>query len=390
MTSCENQMISEQKEINLPEGVPPLFFFFLYLTSGCNLRCKHCWIDPSYASDNQVHGAYIPLNLLKKAVQEAKELGLCGAKLTGGEPMLHPQFQDVVSYLHSEGLRLSMETNGTLITPELAQFMKEGDKVDFITISLDSPVPDIHDQFRGKKGAFQKALDGLDALVEAGYTNCQVIMAVHKNNRDQMADLVKLATEHGAASVKFNPFIKSGRGIQMNERGETLNLTDILELSEYISKTLRPSSTISLIFLTPLALTSLSDLRVRKGYVGDCGVLNVLGILGTGEIALCGIGQTIPELVYGKLGIDSIKDIWMNNPIIQTLRKDLENVYEYPGICGSCIHAKQCRTGCVAHNYLENGILVSPQWECREAENMGIFPKTRLRSFPSTNLKNPS
>jgi SynChlorMet cassette radical SAM/SPASM protein ScmF len=366
---------------DLPEGVPPLGCFYLYLTSCCNLRCRHCWVDPVYEGEELREGTYIDLDALRKGVTEAKTLGLCGAKLTGGEPMLHPQFKELVSYLASENISLSMETNGTLITPELAKFLKEEGKFTFISVSLDAPDPAGHDAFRGVKGAFLRTLAGLDALVAAGYTNCQVIMAVHRKNRHQMADVVRLATQHGAASVKFNPVMRNGRGITMYERGETLTFTELLALSEYINNELRPQSKIEVIRSLPPALTSLGELRRTMGQCGDCGVETILGILGTGEIAMCGIGQTIPALVYGKLGKDSIRSIWLNNPIIRDLRRDLSDAKGYPGICGNCIHAKSCRTGCVAENYVQNGSLVSPQFECLAAEQGGIFPKTRMKFF---------
>ena len=116
-----------------------------------------------------------------------------------------------------------------------------------------------------------------------------------------------------------------------------------------------------------------------KGKACDCGVSNILGILGTGEIALCGIGETMPELVYGRLGKDSIRSIWLSHPAILKLRQDLENVNDYPGVCGSCIHARSCRTGCVANNYAQGGKLVAPQTLCEEAHRLGVFPKSRLR-----------
>jgi SynChlorMet cassette radical SAM/SPASM protein ScmF len=381
-TSCDVPRPSEPAKINLPEGVPLLSSFYLYLTSCCNLRCRHCWIDPVYEGEALRPGTYIDLEALKKGVPEAKELGLCGAKLTGGEPMLHPQFCEVVSYLVSEGISLSMETNGTLITPELARFLKEEGKLTFISVSLDAPDPAGHDSFRGLKGAFVRTLAGLDALVNAGFANCQVIMAVHRKNRHQIADVVRLAAEHGAASVKFNPVMRNGRGRGMHERGEALDFSEILALSEYINNELRPQSKIEVIRTLPPALTSLAELRRTYGQCGDCGVAGILGILGTGEIALCGIGQTIPALVYGRLGVDSIRKIWLDHPVLKGLRCDLDNVRGYPGICGKCIHAKSCRTGCVAENYAQNGCLVSPQRECLSAESSGIFPATRLRSPP--------
>ena len=365
---------------DLPEGVPPLRCLYVYLSSSCNLRCKHCWIAPEFSGgETALPGTTVDPEALHKAVIEAKSLGLNSTKLTGGEPMLHPQFLEVVDMLSDEGLSLVMETNGTLITPENARHLKEKTRMGFISVSIDSPVAAEHDAFRGVHGAFQRTLAGLDALVDAGYTNCQVIMSVHQGNKGRMKDLVRLAVKHKAASVKFNPVMPTGRGIVMHNRGEAFDLESYLALSTYINEELRPESPIAIHIYMPMALTPHKELWRTKGYTCDCGVSGILGILGTGEIALCGIGETIPELVYGRLGEDSIRDIWLSHPVIVKLRRDLENVKEYPGVCGSCIHARGCRTGCVANNYAYGGKLVLPQKLCDEAYRLGVFPKSRLR-----------
>ncbi len=370
---------SEPVSFCLPEGIPPLRTFYVYLSSSCNLRCRHCWITPEFSGDTPVPGTTVDITTLHKAVNEAKTLGLSSAKLTGGEPMLHPQFLDVVDMLSSEGLSLIMETNGTLITPEIARHLKEKTRMNFISLSIDSPVPEEHDAFRGVKGAFQRTLAGVDALVDAGYTNCQIIMSVHPGNVGRMEELVKLAAEHKVASVKFNPVMATGRGITMHKRGEAFDLEGHLALGTYVNNELRPKSPIPVHLFLPMALTPHKEIWRREGKGCDCGVSTILGILGTGEIALCGIGETIPELVYGHLGKDSIREIWINHPTILKLRQDLANVKEYPGVCGSCIHARSCRTDCVANNYTYGGKLVSPQMLCGEADRLGVFPKSRLR-----------
>ena len=364
---------------DIPDGVPPLRAFYLYLSATCNLRCRHCWITPEFAGGKPSQEKFVDLAALHEAVVEAKTLGLSNAKLTGGEPMLHPQFMAIADMLTAEGISLNMETNGTLVTTENARYMKEKTKIGFISVSLDSPDPVGHDAFRGVKGAYDAALRGLDCLVEAGYTNCQVIMAVHRGNRYQMEDLVKLAAQHKAASVKFNPVTRTGRGIQMHEKGEGMIFDEYMDLARYVNNELRPKAPVNVIIAMPPALTAFSELWRTKGKACDCGVAGIIGILGGGEIALCGIGQTIPELVYGHLGKDSIRDIWLNNPVIRGLREDLKNVSDYPGICGSCIHSRSCRTGCVADNYGYCERLVSPGWLCDEAAKRGVFPESRMR-----------
>ena len=370
----------ESRAPDLPDGVPPLRSFYLYITASCNLRCRHCWITPEF-SDLPAPGTAVDPKALKDAVIEAKTLGLTSVKLTGGEPMLHPQFKEIVDMLTAEGLSMNMETNGTLITQETAHYLKEKTNVDFVSVSIDSLVAAEHDAFRGVRGAFDAALHGLDHLVDAGYTNCQVIMSVHRGNRDRMDGLTRLAAEHKAETVKFNPVTWTGRGIAMHERGETLDFRELVALYQWVNNELRGRAPISVILPMPQALTPFDELWRTKGTSCDCGISTTLGILGTGEIALCGIGQTVPELVYGHLGKNSIRDIWLSHPVILQLRRDLDNIYEYPGICGSCIHANSCRTGCVANNYAYGGKLVYPGWLCEEAYREGVFPKTRLREI---------
>jgi SynChlorMet cassette radical SAM/SPASM protein ScmF len=371
--------------LSLPEGVPPLNSFYLYLTSGCNLMCQHCWIKPHFIDGKPDPKECIDPELLFAAVREAKTLGLSSAKLTGGEPMLHPRFKYISAGLSELGLSLNMETNGTLLTPELAHFLKDDTKISFISVSIDDDDPDAHDAFRGVKGAYEGAVRGLDALREAGYENTQVIMSVHRGNVGKIDGVVALAAAHGVRSVKFNPVTDTGRGKQMTSRRETLDIAELLTLEKYVHGELKEKTAIkNLVLNLPLAIRSFQTLVETRGCTGDCGVVGILGILGTGEIAMCGIGQTIPSLVYGKLG-DSIRDIWVNHPRLQLLRREIQDWSNYPGICGECLMARFCRTGCVAANYEEGTGMVCPGKQCQEAADQGLFPagRKRFKSGPS-------
>lgn len=391
MSQCDFSLpANAPSALDLPEGVPPLRAFYLYLSNSCNLACRHCWITPRFVDDRPDPGDVINVEALQDAVLEGKSLGLCSAKLTGGEPMIHPQFLEIVDTLTENGLILNMETNGTLLTAKTAQYLKDKTNLKFISVSIDGADAQTHDWFRGVSGAYDEALRGLDYLVEAGYKNTQVIMCVHRNNLNQIEDLVRLAAAHGAGSVKVNPVTNTGRGADMYKRGENLTFRQRMDLTEYIYNELRPrlhkeGLPINLILNTPLALMPINEIMRRGGDTGDCGVLGILGILGTNEIVLCGIGRTIPELVYGRLGKDSIQNIWMSHPTILKLRRILPDVDNYPGICRECLMAKRCRTGCVAQNFVDSRRLVWPDALCVEADQYGEFPPTRRRSPSARN-----
>ena len=93
---------------------------YLYLVDSCNLACGHCWIEPR---SSKAPGRSIPLNPLKRALEEARSLGLQRVKLTGGEPLLYPDLNGLLSFLAEADLECSMETNGTLLDRETVRIL---------------------------------------------------------------------------------------------------------------------------------------------------------------------------------------------------------------------------------------------------------------------------
>ncbi len=373
------------QESVLPEGVPPLTTFYLYLVTGCNLACRHCWITPTFYKGQPSAGDCMDFDLLKAAVQEAKLLGLSSAKLTGGEPTLHPQFREIVDYLSAEKIGLTMETNATLITPELAKHLRENSTMWFISSSIDGATAKTHDWFRAVPGAFDAAWRGIDHLVAAGFRP-QVIMSPYHGNRAEIDEVVRQAIEHGAGSVKFNPVMSSGRGKAMEKRGETFGPDEVIELAKYIRGDLQSRTPIPLTIGIPPAFSTIADLLRDEGTGGSCGIRNIIGLLGNGEMALCGIGRNIPDLTFGIMGKDSIRDVWINHPTLVQLRKDLNS--QLPGICGDCIHASRCMTHCAAYNYLDSGQLIHPSKLCHVATERGEFPASRRKSSSVVEIMN--
>jgi SynChlorMet cassette radical SAM/SPASM protein ScmF len=179
----------------------PLNQIYFYLTEGCNLRCRHCWIAPKYQTADKSYTA-LDLDLFKSIVEQAKPLGLTGVKLTGGEPLLHPQLKEILEYIQTEDLSMTLETNGVLCTSKLARQMAAC-KNPFVSVSLDGADAEIHEWVRGVTGCFDETMSGIRNLADAGLRP-QVIMTVMRRNKDEMEPVVRLAERLGAASVKFN------------------------------------------------------------------------------------------------------------------------------------------------------------------------------------------
>ena len=189
--------------VALPTGVPRLNTFYAYLTSGCNLACQHCWLSPAYQPDGGT-GGHLEYDLFAQAIEEGLPLGLRSVKLTGGEPLLHPDFVRIIDLLRQKELGLTIETNGTLLSRELARYLKEHSTLGHISVSLDGACAETHDPFRGVKGSFDKAVQGVRWLVEAGYRP-QVIMSLHAGNVEEIEALVQPGRRAGGGLGQVQP-----------------------------------------------------------------------------------------------------------------------------------------------------------------------------------------
>lgn len=354
-----------------PKNVPPLNSYYIYMTGGCNLACKHCWIAPTFQPHGDT-GGHLDYELLNMAINEGIPLGLRHVKLTGGEPLLHPDFLRIVDLLKKKQLGLTIETNGVLMEETLVQHLKQNGALRHISISLDGAIPETHDPFRGVKGCFAKTCKAIRLLAEAGFPP-QVIMSIHKDNVSEMEALVNLSIRLGASSVKFNLVQPSGRGDAMANRGDTLDVYRLIKLGKWVETSLQKTVSIPLFFSWPSAFFSLKRLMSDAGQ--SCQLKNILGILHSGHLAMCGIGMEVPELCYGKLGDDNIREIWISNPILKQLREKLPSGLE--GICHECFFRNQCQGFCVAENYLATKKLTSPYWFCQQAREAGLFPISR-------------
>ena len=361
-----------------PEGqpaVPPLRMLYFYLTGDCNMACRHCWIAPDFLNADTSDQA-LPLDLFKKIVREAKEIGLTSVKLTGGEPTIHPDIIPILRFIRDEGLGLSMESNGVAMTPHIADLIKSC-KSHFISISIDG-LKQNHEWMRGVPGSFERASQGVRTLVETGIRP-QVIMAVAGRNRDEIADLARYARDLGASSVKYNFVTPTVRGEAMEREGATVPVQEQITLATWIQKELRQEIGIPLMTNLPMAFMPLSSLFGSGGNCGKCAIFTILGVLHDGTYALCGIGKNVPELCFGHAGTDRIQDIWENTGALAEIRDRLPR--ELKGICSRCLMKNVCLGQCVANNYYAYHDLLAGHKFCEEAAEAGVFPGTRLSSL---------
>lgn len=347
----------------------PLLSLYLYLTNNCNMNCGHCWISPRFSTES-CEG--VPSAVLERVINEAEPLGLASVKLTGGEPLLYRDISELFRFLEKkDGIEVYVETNGTLVDAEMISLFRSA-RTQQVSVSLDAASDEIHDRIRGVKGSFRKVLEGLQLLSGAGL-NFQVIMTLQGMNSGEVPGLVDLSRDLGASSLKINPLIPCGRAMAAFERKENLGINELLSLYTWIEKERNQNRDIEIIFDLPPAFKTIDEIK-RTG-LGECRILNILGILANGEFSMCGIGQTMEQLRIGNVLKDSIAEVWKNNRFLLSLRESLPK--KLKGICSRCIFRFQCLGACRADAYALNGDLYAPFFLCQDFFEAGLFPASR-------------
>jgi AdoMet-dependent heme synthase len=291
--------------------------------------------------------------------------------LTGGEPLARPDVFEIAKYAVSKGLRVVMGTNGTLISDDIAAQMKAA-PVSRIAVSLDFPVAELQDKFRGKPGSFDAALYGIDAIRRAGL-ELQINSTLTRLNIAYLDDLLNLALRLEAAA--FHPFflVPTGRGKGLG----TMELS-----SDEYEKALnwiydRQSQLGNRIFFKPTdAPHYMRITKQRKGQDGGKGERSAGSgslrpehamtrgcLAGTG---FCFISHTGRVQGCGYLDVEAgnvrktpFREIWLNSPVFKSLR-DLSNI---KGKCGACEYKRICG-GCRARAYESSGDYLQSEPYC--------------------------
>ncbi len=129
------------------------------MTLRCNLHCPHCYIDAGSNLKKELTTAQGKL-LIDQIAEVSRPLLI----FSGGEPLLRHDVYKLARYAADKGLTVALGSNGTLINDPVAQRLKSAG-VKAVAVSIDSPVPERHDLFRGQAGAWEQALQGIDACI---------------------------------------------------------------------------------------------------------------------------------------------------------------------------------------------------------------------------------
>jgi radical SAM protein with 4Fe4S-binding SPASM domain len=145
-------------------------------------------------------------------IDDLAEFGVPVILFSGGEPLMRRDLLRLISYAGEKGMRAVISTNGTLITSEQAKALKEVD-LSYVGISLDG-MEEINDRFRGKKGAFKKAMEGIKNCQEVGL-KVGLRFTINRINMNEIQYVFDLIENLNIPRVCFYHLVYAGRGSEI-------------------------------------------------------------------------------------------------------------------------------------------------------------------------------
>jgi len=353
----------------------PIERLYLYVTWKCNMKCKHCWVE---ASPEEEEGK-ISYRDIEDAIKYAKNLGgLKWIKISGGEPFIRKRLIFKILELSKKlDLSVTIETNGSLLEEKDIKKLSTYDKL-AIGVSLDFPDADRHDEFRGLKGAFKKAVKTISLLSKHGVT-VGVVATITKSNMDlsTMKKLTEIVIKAGAKTIEWNICTPTGRAKKDLIEEIPSDIQEYLAICRNIGKIYdafpgKVVSPLPAIFIAKYL--SPRHIRITRG---SCKFKNIVSILPNGDVALCGMGKTHPETVYGNIFQEGFKEIWEKGLGFLSRIRNLspENTM---GICSKCVWNSICGNMCPSLAYDVFGTIFQSHPMCQELYSSGLFPEKYL------------
>ncbi len=161
---------------------PSLRYLLLNITKKCNLACRHCYLGVSA-------NTHMKPSIFEKAVSQFEDMGGLKLMVSGGEPLLHPEFWKLMEFLTSFEFRMVLLSNGTLIDKRTAR--KLSSYVHEVQVSIDGISS--HDLLRGR-GSYDKAMHGVSNLKSCGI-QVSIATMIHRYNASEFEEMQKLFSD---------------------------------------------------------------------------------------------------------------------------------------------------------------------------------------------------
>jgi heme b synthase len=284
--------------------------------------------------------------------------------ISGGEPLLREDVFSVASYATEKGLRVAISPNGTLVTPEIVDRMKEAG-IKRVSVSIDGPCAGRHDAIRGVSGAFDQAVRGV-RYCRQRQLPFQINTTVMRQNVDELSAIHDLTVRLGASAWHVFMLVPTGRGRvddELTPQGYENILNWIYDASLESPIPLRV--TCGPQFMR-VVLTRRTESDVLPNLVGRRRGLDRMTrgcLAGMGYCFISHRGQVFPcgylPVIGGDLRERDFASIYQESAVFRRLR-DLDQL---EGKCGECPFVRRCG-GCRARAFGLTGDYLAEEPYC--------------------------
>lgn len=280
---------------------PQLRKLFLELTLRCNENCRHCGSRCGDVKSEEMP-VEVYFEFLDKISRDFKKKPmLC---ITGGEPLLRKEFEQIMGYAHKLGFHWGMTSNATLIDEQTVEMLKRTG-MDTISVSIDG-LRETHDSFRRSEGGFDRAVRGIKLLMQGGFQNVQVTTVITKKSLPQLEELFELMKELDVDSWRVIGIEPMGRALEL--RDYWLAMDEQRQMLDFIRKKRYEGWPVMYGCSHYLGLEY--EREVRDWYfLCNAGVYTA-SIMANGNIAACLDIERRPETIQGNILKDDFTKVW--------------------------------------------------------------------------------
>ncbi|OGS03958.1 MAG: hypothetical protein A2204_06635 [Elusimicrobia bacterium RIFOXYA1_FULL_47_7] len=183
------KIMKYDEKVKKGESIAILQFQYDYR---CNFRCEHCCISKMEKKNRN-----FTVNDVKELSRQADEMGLAHIVLTGGEPLIFPEFDDIIKAIDPQKFYITSDTNGWFLDEARAKHLKDIG-VDKIQLSIDSLSAPDHDDFRRKSGSHERCMKAIDAAQKAGLNIIvQTVVTKQRVRSQEFVDFITFLNNKG-------------------------------------------------------------------------------------------------------------------------------------------------------------------------------------------------
>jgi radical SAM protein with 4Fe4S-binding SPASM domain len=331
----------------------------LHLTNRCNLTCAHCSVD-----SGRTPYAELPRHVWEKVIDEAIAMGCEYFDLTGGEPILYPDADQLIRYIAASGRHLELQTNGLHLTAEKLERLHAAGLRDLV-ISLDGE-RDMHDRMRGRIGAFDETLGGIRRAIAGGFSVRVTRVIADDGDVSDFDRFAERLDTLGIAQLSINRFSPvTPVHFLRSKVPSAVRWRQFIDAVERVARSVHYRITYEVGYAPSDAIDEYLDDEVR------CLIERRKWFLvrADGEVFPCYHFVHSPRMSLGNVTTQSLSSLAGDS---NEAWRNYAGIADVPTECDGCNHHGTCRGGCPSPGYLQRGSLAIKDPRCAVVE--GLVP----------------